>query len=238
MSQSAPRSHDAFVSYASQDVVVANEIVAALERHRLSCWIAPRDVTPGALYADEIISAINDAKVVVLVLSQHAVSSPHVGKEIERASAKRRPIVTLRVDATPLTRALEYFLSESQWIDLGPEGVAAQAPKLVDAVRRLSQGGVPPVAGAVSAAAPVARSARRLGWPLVAAGVAVVALGAYIMIEKAGVRPALTRSSSDEGAAAPTAAGGTQTVPAARRRSRQRARLSRRRRTRSRCCRS
>ena len=127
---------DVFISYASQDVTVADVVVGAFERAGLKCWIAPRDVVPGALYADEIVRAINEAKVVVLVLSQRAVASSHVGKEIERASSKRRRIVALRTDSVTLTRAFEYFLSESQWIDVGSGSIEAAAAKLVDAVRR------------------------------------------------------------------------------------------------------
>jgi hypothetical protein len=74
-----------FISYASQDVAVADAIVAPLERHGLKCWIAPRDVIPGSLYTDRIVRAISGAKVFVLVLSEHAIASSHVGKEIERA---------------------------------------------------------------------------------------------------------------------------------------------------------
>jgi TolB-like protein/Tfp pilus assembly protein PilF len=127
---------DVFVSYASQDAAVTNSIVENLEQHGLRCWIAPRDVVPGSLYADEIVRAINDAKVLVLVLSEHAVASPHVGKEIERASSKRRRIIVLRIDSAPLTLAFEYFLSESQWIDLGPGGVEVATAKLVEAAQR------------------------------------------------------------------------------------------------------
>ena len=54
---------DVFVSYASQDVAIADAIVATLERNGFRCWIAPRDVTPGSQYADEIVGTINDAKV-------------------------------------------------------------------------------------------------------------------------------------------------------------------------------
>jgi TolB-like protein/Tfp pilus assembly protein PilF len=133
----AGRVHDVFVSYASQDAATASAIVAALERAGLHCWIAPRDVPPGSPYADSIIRAINGAKLLVLVLSEHAISSPHVGKEIERASSKQRPIIALRTDATPLTPALEYFLSESQWIDVGGGGTDAGYAKLVEAVQRL-----------------------------------------------------------------------------------------------------
>ena len=116
---------DVFVSYASQDAAVANSIVESLESQGLKCWIAPRDVKPGAQYADAIVRAINEAKAVVLVMSASAVASSHVGKEVERASSKRKPIIAFRIDAAPLNHALEYFLSESQWIDVPALGMPA-----------------------------------------------------------------------------------------------------------------
>ena len=120
--------HDVFVSYASQDAAVANSLVETLEQHGIQCWIAPRDVKPGAQYADAIVRAINDASAVLLVMSGSAVASPHVGKEIERASSKRKPIIAFRIDAAPLNHALEYFLSESQWIDVTALGMPAGWP--------------------------------------------------------------------------------------------------------------
>src|SRR6266852_5903128 len=89
--------HDAFISYASQDTEVAAALVEALERHGVVCWIAPRDVEAGAIYADAIIRAIGGANCFVLVLSESAIASSHVGKEVERASSKRRPIFALRI---------------------------------------------------------------------------------------------------------------------------------------------
>ena len=133
---SYPHSGAVFISYSSADSATADSVVASLEGHGVGCWIAPRDVTPGSQYAEEIIAAINEAKVIVLVLSENAVASAHVGKEIERASSKRRRIIALRTDATPLTRALEYFLSESQWIDVADLGMPAALTKLTQAVRR------------------------------------------------------------------------------------------------------
>src|SRR6202035_5838653 len=125
-----------FVSHASADTAAAEEVCAALEGAGMRCWIAPRDVMPGTLYADAIVRAISNAKVVVLVLSENAVASPHVGKEIERSSSKRRPIVALRIDAAPLTPSFEYFLSESQWIDAQAGGLVAILPRLIDALRQ------------------------------------------------------------------------------------------------------
>ena len=126
--------HDIFVSYASQDAAVANSLVENLEQHGCKCWIAPRDVTPGSQYADEIVAAINDSKVFVLLLSEHSFTSQHVAREIERAASKRRRIIVLRADAAPLTRSFEYFLSESQWIDVAALGVPAALTKLTHAV--------------------------------------------------------------------------------------------------------
>ena len=125
-----------FISYASRDAAVANALVEALELCGLRCWIAPRDVIAGSLFAEAIVRALNEAKVFVLVLSVHACASPHVGKEIERASAKRRPIIALRTDSEPLSPAFEYYLSESQWIDLGSRLTDATVATLVDAVQR------------------------------------------------------------------------------------------------------
>jgi TolB-like protein len=132
-------SHDIFLSYASADVATADAVCAGLENAGLTCWLAPRDVAPGAQYADAIVRAINGARALVLVLSRSAVASAHVGKEIERASSKRRPIIALRIDAAPLTPAFEYFLSKSQWIEAPGGAPGAALPKLITAVQRLLQ---------------------------------------------------------------------------------------------------
>jgi TIR domain len=135
-----------FVSYASQNVQVADEFVRTLEERGFRCWIAPRDVDPGTRYADAIIDGINNSNAFVLILSESAVASGHVGKELERASSKRKLILALRVDKTPLTRTFEYFLSESQRIDVGIGGISAALAKVADAIPRLGatprQGGV------------------------------------------------------------------------------------------------
>jgi TolB-like protein/tetratricopeptide (TPR) repeat protein len=201
------RSHDVFVSYASQDAGIANAVVASLERGGLRCWIAPRDVAPGALYADGIIRAINGTKVLVLVLSEHAVSSPHVGKEIERASAKQRPLIALRTDTTPLTPSLEYFLSESQWIDANALGMDAASAKLLEAVQRLvtSPAGVKPVSPAGAAAKP------RLNSSVIALIAVVAAVLGYFVVDKFW----LSKRATPDSVAGATLPASTGALPAA-----------------------
>jgi adenylate cyclase len=124
-----------FISYASQDTGVANAITESLERSGVRCWIAPRDVTPGAPYAGQIIHAIDAAAVSVLILSKDAASSPHVLREVERLTSKRRPIVSLRIDQAPLPADFEYFLNTSHWLDASAGDMGRALPKLVAAVQ-------------------------------------------------------------------------------------------------------
>ena len=125
-----------FLSHASEDSAVALSVCEALEHAGMTCWIAPRDVTPGAFYADEIVHAIDAAKALVLILSQHAAASPHVLREVERATSKGHPLVSTRIDQAPLPAGLEYFLNTSQWLDASKCEIGRVMPKLVIAVRR------------------------------------------------------------------------------------------------------
>jgi TolB-like protein len=154
-----------FVSYASQDAAAATTVVEALERSGVACWIAPRDVTPGAFYADEIVHAIDAAKAIVLILSQNAADSQHVLREVERAASKRHPVVSLRLDQAPLPAALEYFLNTSQWLDASGGDITRSMTKLIAAVRVAIQAPVltPETAPMTRAPAPSssARSSKR-----------------------------------------------------------------------------
>jgi TolB-like protein/TolA-binding protein len=127
-----------FISYASQDKATADAICELVENEGIGCWIAPRDVIPGEFYADAIVRALNEAQVLLLVLTEHAVNSPHVLREVERTSSKRHPIISLRIGAISLPPALEYFLSSSHWLEAGPSGIRSSFPKLLAAVKRMA----------------------------------------------------------------------------------------------------
>src|SRR3974377_366616 len=113
------RQRRVFISYASRDAAVAQEVCSALEVAGFPCWIAPRNVVPGTLYAEGIVRALDESTILILILSEQAMGSAHVGKELERATSKRHLIIAIRTDAPPLTPVFEYFLNEAQWIEAG-----------------------------------------------------------------------------------------------------------------------
>lgn len=109
--------HEVFISYSNKDKNVADAICATLEALPLRCWIAPRDVAAGHSWGSSIIEAIEEAKVMVMVYSGNSNISAQVIREVERAVAKGLVLVPFRIDATTLSKDMEYFLSASHWID-------------------------------------------------------------------------------------------------------------------------
>ena len=109
--------HDVFISHSNQDSTVASAMCARLEQAGIRCWIAPRDVRPGKNSDREIIRGLNDARVVIVVLSANTNRSRKVIKEVERAFYKRIFIIPVRTEEVEPSEALECFLSSEQWLD-------------------------------------------------------------------------------------------------------------------------
>jgi len=172
-----------FLSYASQDRAIADALCRALEEAGLPCWIAPRDVPPGHSYAATIVEAINACRMLVLVLSRAAAASPHVLREVERASSKQRPILPIRCDDSELTPDFEYFISTNQWIDATGGPVERIVPTLIEAVRRGGRmSGVVPRAAASPPTAVLApertgKQEARSAWPKVVLSLAGMLMG-------------------------------------------------------------
>ena len=109
--------HDVFLSHSEKDKAVADAVVARLEAESVSCWVAPRDVVPGADWGESIINAIESSRIMILIFSKNANVSPQIKREVERAVNKGVYIIPFRVDNIPPARSLEYFISTSQWMD-------------------------------------------------------------------------------------------------------------------------
>ena len=80
--------HDVFISYANEDKSIADAICVRLESRGIRCWIAPRDIPPGTAWAEAIIRAIGESRIMVLVYSAHSNCSQQVPRELERAVSK------------------------------------------------------------------------------------------------------------------------------------------------------
>ena len=129
--------HDVFISYSNEDKITADEICRLLEQQGIRCWIAPRDILPGRDYGVQIIEGIELTRVMVLLLSEHANTSIYVKAEIERAISKGKVVIPLRIQDVQPSRALELFVSRSQWIDAWTPPLAARVQILAAAIHGL-----------------------------------------------------------------------------------------------------
>jgi TIR domain len=111
---------EVFISYSQGDYACAMELVGRIEAEGIHCWIAPRDIAPSTDWAAEIIDAISNSRVMILVFSASSNDSPQVRREVERAVHKQVSILPFRIENVVPSKSLEYFLSAQHWMDAFP----------------------------------------------------------------------------------------------------------------------
>jgi tetratricopeptide (TPR) repeat protein len=131
--------HQVFICHASKDKRVADAACAALEAQRISCWIAPRDILAGEEYGESIVEAISGCQIVLLIFSLDANNSPQVRREIERAVSKEKIIVPFRIEGVVPSRAMEFALGNTHWLDALTPPVERYLVRLCDTIARLIQ---------------------------------------------------------------------------------------------------
>ncbi len=137
--------HDVFISYSSKDKPTADATCAVLEQSSIRCWMAPRDITPGADWSESIVDAINGSRAMVLVFSTNANLSPQIKREVERAVNKGIPIIPLRIENVMPEKSLEYFLSTPHWLDAFNPPLEQHLNYLAEVIHHILDGkAVPP----------------------------------------------------------------------------------------------
>jgi hypothetical protein len=129
--------HDVFISYSHKDKSVADAVSSLMETNGIRCWIAPRDITPGAPFAEAIIDGIKGSKVFVLIYSSNSNQSNQVIKEVDRAVHHGLAIIPLRLEDVPMSKQLEYYVSDVHWLDALTPPIDNHINKLCKVVQML-----------------------------------------------------------------------------------------------------
>ncbi len=107
---------DVFISYNSEDRVVAEEICTALKGRGISCWIDYENDLFGANYADTIVKEIAAAPVFLVLLSERSMQSQHVLRELTLAADKGKTVIPVALGDITLPPAFDYYLSAKHCI--------------------------------------------------------------------------------------------------------------------------
>ena len=200
--------HDVFISYSHQDKPAADAVCQFLERARIRCWIAPRDVRAGNDYAESLIEAIAAAKVMVLIFSSNANSSNHVKRELDLALNRELIVVPLRIEDVKATGGFAYRLGTPHWLDAFPppleqhlhQLVAKLAEKISALLPEGAASNLPPVITASTGAADV--TTKPFKWKakstkiVLAASAVTVLLALFYMSATYWLRPAPSQQAS------------------------------------------
>ena len=112
---------DVFISYhtkSSRSIVEA--ICNVLESSKIKCWYAPRNVE--SQYAGDIVRAIRNCKIFLLILNQEASNSQDVLNEINEAFERVRAkeefyILPFHISNQEISPDASYYLRRLHWID-------------------------------------------------------------------------------------------------------------------------
>jgi predicted ATPase len=121
-----------FISHSSKDRATADAICAHLESAGIQCWIAPRNIEPGANWTKGIMQGLDACQVLILVFSEHANDSDHVQREVAKAFSSGLAVIPFRIKDVLPNQSLSYFLDTVQWLD-------ASAPPLQKDLGTLSE---------------------------------------------------------------------------------------------------
>lgn len=106
-----------FISHATGDgAEAANSLVAVLESLGRRCWIAPRDVRVGIPYPGQIVSAIENCAIFVLLLTSGANESPDVLQELQLAAKMKKTIAPVIIGRLKPVPDIDYYISVRQQI--------------------------------------------------------------------------------------------------------------------------
>jgi TIR domain len=131
-----PDSQDiVFISYASVDKTDADAVVTVLEGSGLPCWIAPRDIPGGAVWAEAIPDAISRCHLFLLVFSAASDKSDDVFRELGLAAHLKKKIFPVRIRPDQPKRTV-FFLESVHWFNGFERPLGTYSAELVDAVQQ------------------------------------------------------------------------------------------------------
>ncbi len=154
---------EVFVSYSRDDSARVLELAGKLKAAGVSLWIDQGGIDAASLWSEQIVTALERVKVLLLIVTESAVHSHNVAKEVMLVSERNGNILPVHLEPTVIPPTLKYPLAGIQHIEYFADGNADAA--LTAILRSLARIGVsvstPRDAGAIPAreAAPVQRAA-------------------------------------------------------------------------------
>ena len=108
---------DVFISYSREDKDRVLELAARLRTAGVSVWIDQGGIDGATLWGEEIVNALDQAKVLLLAVSAAAARSHNVAKEVVLVSERKGHILPVDFEPTTIPAGLKYALAGIQHVE-------------------------------------------------------------------------------------------------------------------------
>ena len=123
-----------FISYSSRQKALADRICGFLRSNGISCWMAPDSVPEGSDYTQEIPVALSNVKAVLLVLTEDAMNSVWVRKEVSAAIGAGAAILPVQVSEFCLNMQFRFLLEGEQIMNVCGKSAEEYLPRILEAI--------------------------------------------------------------------------------------------------------
>jgi adenylate cyclase len=152
-------SPEVFISYSREDASRVLELAGRLREAGVSLWIDQGGIDSASPWSEQIVNALDSAKVLLLMVSESAVHSHNVTKEVALVSERKGHILPVHLQRTMIPASLKYQLAGLQHVEyFDPAQADANLKAILRSLERIGvRLGVqakPPVMSASAAATP------------------------------------------------------------------------------------
>ena len=131
---------EVFVSYSRNDKDRVLDLSGKLRAAGVSLWLDTSGIDAATLWGEQIVNALESAKVLLLMLSESAVRSDNVAKEVMLVSERKGHILPVHLEPTPIPSSLKYQLAGIQHVEYFDPAQADESLKAI--LRALERIGV------------------------------------------------------------------------------------------------
>jgi adenylate cyclase len=108
---------DVFISYSREDKERVLDLAARLRAAGVNLWIDQGGIDGATMWGEEIVNALEGAKVLLLAVTPAAARSHNVAKEVVLVSERKGHILPVHLEPTTIPASLKYPLAGIQHIE-------------------------------------------------------------------------------------------------------------------------
>ncbi len=108
---------EVFVSYSRSDKERVLELTGKLRSAGVSVWVDQSGIDAATMWGEQIVNALEGAKVLLLMVTESSVRSDNVAKEVVLVSERKGHILPVHLEPTHIPPSLKYQLAGIQHIE-------------------------------------------------------------------------------------------------------------------------